>query len=292
MRSSLLKDQADIQDMRRLSETLPRGSAIPDFEELIQLEAVRAVTRLWREGAALRAFAFVDEFNNLWFETDQGISSDALERRIVEWGLQVMQERNAASGMTNPLDAACQSSDSFKIAVLVKNGFIRQPVRTLRYARSLDEPVDAYVLPPGFMIRPVRGEHEAPDLVALHRAAFGTDNMTVERRLAIMRAPLYDPELDLVIAAPDEELAAFCICGIDAENDSLGFTDPIGVRPRYQRLGLARGVVTAGMRALKTRGVTKVELGTSSENSAMQRLAEALGFKVVSEGLWFSRAVG
>ena len=46
------------------------------------------------------------------------------------------------------------------------------------------------------------GEQEAEALAALHRAAFGTDHMTVEERLAIMRAPGYLPELDLLAATP------------------------------------------------------------------------------------------
>ncbi len=38
--------------------------------------------------------------------------------------------------------------------------------------------------------------------------------MTVEYRQAIMRAPDYIPELDLVVQAPDGDLAAFWICQI------------------------------------------------------------------------------
>jgi mycothiol synthase len=291
MRSRILKDQTDIQDMRRLMEKLPRVSAIPDFEELIQLSSIRQVTRLWREDGVLHAFAFVDEFNNLWFETDQAAPSADLEHLILAWGVQVMKERNATAGESNTLDAACHSDDRNRIAILNKNGFVKQHTRSLRYARSLELPIIPIELPSGFSIRPVRGDEESQDLVALHRAAFGTENMTVEHRLAIMRAPQYCRELDLVVVATGGELAAFCICGIDPENSGLGFTDPVGVHPIYRNRGLAKVVITAGMQALKRRGVKKVELGTSSENSAMVRLALLLGFELVSEGLWFSKTV-
>ena len=129
------------------------------------------------------------------------------------------------------------------------------------------------------------------NLVDLHRAAFGTDNMTVEERLVIMRVPGYQHELDLVVTASNGELAAFCICGFDEEDETIGCTDPLGTHPRFQRLGLGSAIITAGMQALKSRGARVVELGTSSQNLPMQELAEKLGFLVVSEKLWFSKQV-
>jgi hypothetical protein len=47
-----------------------------------------------------------------------------------------------------------------------------------------------------------------------------------------------------------------------------------------------------GKYTLKEWGADKVQLvTTSSENVAMQRLAESLGFALVSEKLWFSKSV-
>lgn len=277
--------------MRELIKNLPDKSTIPDFEELMLLDSILATTRLWRQGEKIHGFAFVDEFNNLWFETDLVYHTDYIERMIVGWGVYYLRKRNATLGRKDTLDSSCSSDNSRRIATLEKYGFMRQAVCTLRYSRSLDEPIAAHPLPPGFSIRPVEGEREIERLVALHRAAFGTANMTVERRRAIMQAPQYDPALDFVIAAPGGDLCAFCICGIEVENVPTGYTDPIGVHPNYQKIGLGKAVVSAGMQALKQRGVTLVELGTSSENTGMQRLAERLGFVIVSENLWFSKPV-
>ena len=96
-----------------------------------------------------------------------------------------------------------------------------------------------------------------------------------------------------MIVAPNGELAAFCVCSIEeeAEVGLVGFADPIGTHPHYQRRGLAKAVVTAGMRMLQGRGVAVVKLGTSSQNEPVQRLAGTLGFKCVSEKVWFSQEV-
>jgi len=128
--------------------------------------------------------------------------------------------------------------------------------------------------------------------VELHRAAFGTQNMDEEQRLAIMRSPEYCAELDLVALSPEGRLAAFCIGGISVDEPGLGYTDPIGTRPEYQGLGLARALAARCIAGLYARGVRCVRTGTSSENLPMQALAHALGFTLESEQIWFSKIVG
>ncbi len=285
----MLRDEADVRQMRELAARLPGGSSVADFEELMLQAAVRARTRLWRRGEQVVAFALVDDYNNLQFDLDLKVATPELEAQIVEWGLACMRERNAASGEQGTLDASCRAERVERVALLERHGFVREPVRSLHYGRSLEGPLPDRPLPDGFSARPVRGEEEVEALVALHRAAFGTENMTVEQRLAIMRVPQYEPELDLVAVAPDGELAAFV--GFDEPGGQVGYTDPIGTHPRYQRRGLGKAMVAAGLRALRARGATSAEVGTSSENVAMRRLAEAMGFHLVSESIWFSCSV-
>ena len=110
--------------------------------------------------------------------------------------------------------------------------------------------------------------------------------MTRGYRLAIMSTPNYEPSMDLVIHAPNGILAGFLVCSIDpAENArtgrNIGWTDPIGVRPEFSRLGLGRWLLTAGLQELKDRRMECVRLGISSENIAMQGLAVSTGFRVV-----------
>ncbi len=291
MDNRLLQGERDIQAMRSLLQRLEVPPTVEDFEEVIQLESTREATRLWQEGDRLAGFAFIDEYNNLQFEFDPSFEADPLLEEMISWGVYLMQRRNQQTDRNETLDHCLGAEHSRRIAALERLGFARQELRTLRYERSLEEPVAPMDLPPGFRLRCVEGEHEAERLAALHRAAFGSEHMTVEGRLAIMRAPYYQPDLDLVIVAPGDDLAAFVICGFEEDREGAGYTDPIGTHPRFQRRGLGKAVVTAGLRALKSRGAKTVRLGTSSENQAMQRLAESLGFALIAEKLWFSRQV-
>jgi ribosomal protein S18 acetylase RimI-like enzyme len=291
MKNYLLKNEFDIQLIRGLIARFSGPSTLADFEESIQLVPVRATTRLWEHNGQMIAYANLDTFNNLRFEIDQEYRSPQLENEIVAWGIGCIKRRNAETDEENTLDASCAGADTGQINMLERSGFVRESVRTLAYARSLMEPIAIRTFPQGFSFRYVKGEQEVERLVALHRAAVGTQNMTVEARLAIMRAPNYERTLDLVALAPDGELSAFCICGFEDETGHTGYTDPIGTHLRYRRLGLGKALVTAGLLALKNRGARVAKLGTSSENIAMQQLAKVLGFVLVSERLWYSKKV-
>lgn len=292
MDNQLLKDESDVQVMRDLLRRLELPVTVEDFEEVIQLDSTREAARLWREGEELAGFAFVDEYNNLQFEIEPEFETVRLIEEMVDWGIYLMQRRNQATGAKDTLDHCCGAEHALRIAALERLGFQRQELRTLRYERPLEQPLLVVEIPPGYRLRCVEGEHEVERLAALHRAAFGSEHMTVEGRLAIMRAPHYRRDLDLVAVAPDGELAAFVICGFEQGQNEVGYTDPIGTNPRHQRRGLGKAVVTAGLQALKSSGAKTVRLGTSSENRAMQRLAESLGFRLTAEKLWFSCQVG
>lgn len=270
---------------------------IIDLRELLVLSSVKANTRLWFTAEnRIVAFAIVDHFNNLLFEIDYQAAFPGIEEEIVAWGEFCVRRLLQENGEAGSLDASCRDDDLERIALLERHGFVRQEVQSFRMARSLHEPIPAPVLPPGFTIRPVAGEEEVEGLVALHRLAFGTDNMTVEERLAMMRVPGYDPELDLLATAPDSSLAAYCTCWISQEENlrtgrNEGHTDPVVTHPDFQGMGLAKALLLSGLHKLKQRGVGAAVLGTRSENIAMQRAASAVGYRISSKTIWFSKPV-
>jgi len=194
------------------------------------------------------------------------------------------------------LDAVCREDDAERVAWLIRHDFHPQSLRTLRFIRSLGESIPDPQLPAGFFIRSVTGPAELDALVALHRAAFGTDNMTVEERRAMISGPDYRRELDLVAVAPNDQLAGFCVCCIAVEENaatgrSEGYTDPIGVHPDFQRQGLARALLLTGLKLLHECGLAYAALGTSSENVAMQAAARSAGFQLESTKVWFAKSL-
>lgn len=288
---------SDILDMRSLLQQPGNELEIADFDELIALVYIQDYLKIWRNQAgSLMAFAFVDDFNNLCFALDEKYRSEALEIELVGWGEKCIRQRKFETGELATLDAICDARNQSRLKFLKKHGFQQVNERTLYYERSLLTPIPQVALPDGFYLQSVQGEDQAESLAGLHRAAFGTEHMTLEYRLAMMRAPNYDPDLDIFIEISSGEPLAFCICSIAKEENERdgsknGYTDPIGVDPRFQGQGFGTAILLAGLQALYKRGLECAKLGTSNENIPMQRLAESVGFRVVSEKIWFSKAV-
>ncbi len=294
---------ADLQAMTDLTQVLrARGQTVypiaTDLYEELANPSVQAAACLWENGRGeLAGFAYVSQYQNLVDVFDERQWSPLLEAEMMVWAERAVQRRNQVEGETQTLDASALESDLPRLAMLERYGFVRQAESSLLMARSLGQPIPTLQLPSGFSIRPMGGEAEIEAYVALHRAAFGTEQMTVEYRRTIMSAPSYIPELDLVIAAPNGDLAALCICQIFTDDapraggQKEGWTDPVATHPNYQRLGLAKALLLHGMRVLQERGMDTALLGTSSLNNAMQRTAEAVGFRRVSNTVWYCKQV-
>jgi ribosomal protein S18 acetylase RimI-like enzyme len=191
------------------------------------------------------------------------------------------------------LVTGCREQDTVWLELLERYGFVQQEGGVVHMKRSLLDPLPDPMLPAGFVIRPIAGEQEVEAHVALHRAAWGTKNMTVEYRLSMMHTPSYD-RTSICGVAPDGRLAAYCMCYISPEQNKLsgrqdGYTDPISTLPDFQRRGLAKALMVSGMKLLRAHGMETARLSTSRDNFAMQQAAEGVGFQVDFRTAWFAK---
>ena len=303
MQAGASRIYANADDLQRLVDLVSRVRpperitdypSVADLHELLCLPAIQANTRLWFEEGRTIAFALVDSYSNLVFECRQ--ANPDLQMEMIHWGIECIRRRPHGAEELLTCDVSCREEDGDRIALLEQYGFVRQPVRSLHLARPLCEPIPPPTLPAGFEIRTLKGRNEVEGWVQLHRAAFGTDHMTIEERLAMMSGADYDPDLDLVMTGPDGRLAAYCMCQIFREENARtgrneGYTDPVATHPEFQRRGLAKALLLTGLRLLQERGVATAIMGTNSENEKMQRAAKAVGFRVESATVWFAKPV-
>ena len=108
-------------------------------------------------------------------------------------------------------DQADRRSDLEQAGWIDQADAAQDPYSQVLLTRPANAPLPSPTLPDGFSIRPLAGAGEATACAALHRAAFGSPNMTDGWRTAILDAPQYHPDLDLVAVAPDGRLAAYCL---------------------------------------------------------------------------------
>jgi len=267
-----------------------------DLREMLTISSIQAMTRIWEtDQAVLAGYALLnceDDFVGLTFEYAPEFSSSGIGDEMIAWAESAfLQDYH---GQALEIGTSTNAAQNERDSLLEKHAFRREAESALHFTRSLNDPIPEPQIPDGFSIRPLE-LNEEPAWVALHQAAFGTQNMTLEYRQAMSGAPDYDPALDLVAVAPDGSLAAYVFGAIYPEENALtgekaGFTDPIATHPQYQRRGLSKALLLACMLRLRERGMEIARLGTSSENIAMQQTARSVGFQQTGESWHYAKS--
>jgi mycothiol synthase len=305
MRAEPYSGTTDLERMLDLVKARPLDRltdfpSIADLQEMLGSDHPLLYAQLWEESdERLAGFALLQDYQTWAFLVmEVGISYRIveIEGQMVAWGEEIARRLSSTRNCPLPLEVHVKADEYAQIALLESLGFEQLSGGSASLSRSLSDPVPLPDIPPGFVIRPSAGEQEIEEWVRLHRLAWGTENMTVEERRSMLQTPFYDRSLDLVAVASDGTLAAYCVCWFSEDENALtghkdGHTDPIATHPAYQRRGLARALILTGLSLLKDRGLETARLGTARENLGMLRTAESLGFRIVSETLWFGKTI-
>jgi mycothiol synthase len=154
----------------------------------------------------------------------------------------------------------------------------------VQLTRTLDEPIATPSLPEGMVLRSCNGEIEVAARAGAQYAAFGSSapvERYQERFTRFMQSPVYHPELDLVAAVPGGQITAFCIVWLDPDN-RIGHFEPVGTHPDFQRQGLGKAIMLAGLQKLKEAGMMSADVVTIEDNPAAIKLYENSGFRMVN----------
>ena len=205
--------------------------------------------------------------------------------RIVGWAVERARESARERGLRVVLRARVRQEDAYRVALLERYGFVITRY-FLTMERLLGGPVEEPWLPEDLTLRPSRGEDDTLAWVAAFNDAWrdhwnGHDT-TVEEYRAAWRNPVHRPDLDLVVEAPDDDVAAFCQCGIDDEEnrragERVGWVYVLGTRRAYRGLGLARALLLAGLRGLQAHGLrtARLRVDAASPTGATQLYSSA-----------------
>jgi GNAT superfamily N-acetyltransferase len=104
----------------------------------------------------------------------------------------------------------------------------------------------------------------------------------VEVRLG--QCPLYDPELDLAVEAVDGLVAGYSLYWFDPVT-KVGLVEPVRVEDEYQRRGLAKAMLTAGIDRLAAKGAQRLKIAYRTKPAAA--LYQGLGFQPTSTTTWY-----
>ena len=105
----------------------------------------------------------------------------------------------------------------------------------------------------------------------------------VEARL--LQCSLYDPSLDLAVEAADGQVAGYALFWFDPVTE-VGLVEPMRVEDAYQRRGLARAMLTAGLDRLAKRGARRLKVGYGTD--VARGLYVGAGFRVTTTSKSYS----
>lgn len=131
-------------------------------------------------------------------------------------------------------------------------------------------------LPEGYMLVDRSQRHDAPHPLR-QRNGEG-----VAQRLA--QCSLYDPALDLAIETANGRVAGYSLYWFDPVT-KVGLVEPVRVEDEFQRQGLARVMLAAGIERLASRGTERIKVSYQTETAAA--LYQGIGFRQTSTATWW-----
>ncbi len=118
------------------------------------------------------------------------------------------------------------------------------------------------------------------------RAQISSSRCQVGARLS--ECSLYQPALDLVVYAPNRDVAAYGLFWADPVT-RVGLVEPMRTEDAYQGLGLARHVFSTGLDLLAADGCSQLKVSYLLGNEAARRLYLDAGFRQRSTSRTYRR---
>jgi len=183
--------------------------------------------------------------------------------------LAVAEERLAVveEDGTRRISVRSDSEDVLRQRFLEERGYRPEGDPEQQHRLFLGNEIPEVPLAEGFTIRPLGDIDELPARSWFSWRAFNPEAPEEEYAalgwewyLEIQHCPLYRRDLDLVVVAPNGDLASFTTVWFDDVARGAYF-EPVGTYPSYQRLGLARAVMHEGLRRVQRLGATVAFVG-------------------------------
>ena len=247
----------------------------------------KARIRLWVDGDKLLGWSLLSPF--YWHSFDvyahPSLRGTDAEREMLTWAMNQLYDDEYIQTVWVADD------DDFRVRWLTENGFTQQEGFMHLLQRSISDLEAGAPIADGFHARASRGPEDAERRSVASHGAFES-SMPIEdytaRTLRFMQSPVYVKEHELFIVNAEEDVAAFCCIWTDDVN-KMGYFEPVGVHPNYQRRGLGKSLLLEGLARLQSEGMTDASVCANSDNPAAIGLYESAGFKKVKRLLTFKK---
>jgi GNAT superfamily N-acetyltransferase len=178
------------------------------------------------------------------------------------------------------VDVLARDDDVELLALLADTGFVAGDERSGITCMDARDRPDVAGLPEGFVLVDRAGASTGPHPMQ-RRSGEG-----VEARLR--QCSLYDPALDLSVETGEGKTAGYALFWLDPVT-KVGLVEPMRVEAAYQRRGLARAMLTAGLDRLAKRGALRLKVGYATD--VARELYVGAGFRVTATSRSYARSL-
>jgi predicted N-acetyltransferase YhbS len=201
-----------------------------------------------------------------------------LLQEIVDWIVRHSKNIREKPNESQDLFIICLDGNIKLEEVLRKKGFERHSNYGYLRFREINKPIHSYIIPEGFSVRSSKGKKDHRMYTQAIRDTFGHgewfDANLVEK---LNSNSYYNPDLDLIVEAPNGEVAAFCTFRMDPKS-RITQLEPLGTTPKYRKLGLAKTILGEGFKKLKTCNPSLLYIGGAVDTPEANNLYDSTGF--------------
>ena len=208
-----------------------------------------------------------------------------LETEMVAWAEENLAVVQADTGRRE-LEIYVYEYDALRQQILAARGYEKMSYGGMcRHVRLGAQPLPAPVVAAGYTMRTTNPADliDCQRIADLLNAAFGRNfHNAQEFHNFALYAPCFRRELDLVMVAPDGNLAAYVGVPYDDAN-RRGIFEPVCTHPDHQRQGLARALMLEGLHRLRALGALDATVDTGDAVAA-NAFYTAMGFTEAYRG--------
>lgn len=211
--------------------------------------------------------------------------TEALEREMLSHAEEHLAGRSQSGRRI--LSVPVFSADAQRQRILAARGYTRRTGEVHHWVRDLSSPIPEAPLAAGYVVRSMGELAEHPARSWASWRAFHADEPDAAYDgdwswyANIQAAPLYRRDLDVVAAAPNGDVAAFCTLFYDDYTRSA-VSVLVGTAAEHWRRGLGKAVLFEGLRRLQGLGCTRV-FANAYDPPADALYGSVLGTKEVSQ---------
>lgn len=235
---------------------------------------------------------------NLWIFVHPDLRYQGLEAELIQWSEKHLQRLGRQKHRPVRLLTDSRDDQVDRAVLFNQQGFqIKREFFTLE--RSLLQPLPLPQLPEGFQLVSLKNQDQIPAWVEMYNQSFidhwNHYDITAETVEYWQTLPDYQPELDLIVIAPDGTFAALCSCRLKPQTHAQAYTgwiEWLGTRRGFRRMGLGRAMLFAGIGQLQAAGADTVKLSVDSQSlTGANHLYESVGFRPVETVLSWVKPV-